>query len=96
MLEIGLGRRISLYGSLLRRANTLSANAVNNPIYFLNIGEAPSWMLGAGLQYDFLVIPHGSLGVLAHVEKDLASVAFTMALEPRPPQKVQLNYDEIK
>jgi hypothetical protein len=96
MLEIGLGRRLSLYGSLMRRWNVLAADAPADPRFLVNIGEAPTWELGAGLQYDFYVIPHGSIGALVRIEKDVAEFVLTMALEPQPKKKMQLNFDEIK
>ena len=97
MVEIGIGRRLSLYGSLLRRSNTIQAaeGPFKNPAFLSNVDEPTSWQLGFGGQWDFYVIPHGSLGVRAHFERDVAVFFLTMALEPAPRKKLSLNFDPV-
>lgn len=99
LLEIGIGRRLSLFGSLLRRSHTLVSDADTTGQY----GNAENFAsdlvnegikLGVGLQYDFYVIPHGSLGLRGHLEQDMATVTLTMALEPAPRKRLSLNFDE--
>jgi hypothetical protein len=99
MLEVGIGRRFSLYGSFLNRSNKLSTGPGpprrgldgRNQDLLIGVGEPAGWQLGAGAQLDFYIIPHGSLGVKAHVERDYFVVALTMALEPKPTKRLQLN-----
>lgn len=99
MIELGIGRRISLFGSLLRRNHTLDAtqsvatNPVNIDTYTDLVNEG--WKLGVGIQYDFYVIPHGSLGVRAHVEQDMGLLVLTMALEPKPKKRLSLNFQDV-
>lgn len=99
MIEVGIGRRLSLFGSLLRRNHTLKATgdtsgsfgSINNYSELTNEG----WKLGVGIQYDFYVIPHGSIGVRGHIEQDMGLVALTMALEPKPRKRLSLNFQDI-
>lgn len=98
MVEIGVGRRISLFGSLLRRSNSIKTgvnrSGGNPPLSALaGIGEDASWKLGIGAQYDFYVIPHGSIGIRAHVEQDIFLAVLTMAIEPKPREKLDLNFE---
>jgi len=93
LVEVGIGRRISLFGSLLRRSHTLSAGASTSS----DAAHVSEFVLptsgikpGIGIQYDFYVIPHGSLGLRAHVEQDMALVVLTMALEPAPRKRLSL------
>jgi hypothetical protein len=106
MIEIGLGRRISLYGSIARRWNHLTyepatgpnadgIRAQRNPAMLEFIGEAPSMQLGVGAQYDFYVIPHGSIGLQGRIERDFYYVGLTMSMEPAPRKKLSLNFDSI-
>lgn len=101
MIEIGVGRRISLFGSLLRRQARVSADKVGvlnvdqqDVGNLVGIGEKPTWQLGVGLQWDFYVIPHGSLGLRGHIEQDLAMVTLALAMEPAPRKKLNLNFDD--
>ena len=105
MLELGLGRRISLYGTMfLRNSHAFFASPPPdfNPSLrqyntrdVSNIGEEPTWYPGLSLLWDFHVVPHGSLGLLAHVERDIYSVAISMAIEPAPPKKFNLSFEEM-
>lgn len=100
MIEVGLGRRISVFGSLFRRSHTLDSDpaisggftSVEGYTDLLNEG----WKLGVGVQYDFYIIPHGSIGIRGHIEQDMALVALTMALEPKPRKRMNLNFNEIE
>lgn len=103
MLELGLGRRFSIFASAMMRWNNLTfapvksaaeaAQRDNQQLRF--VGEAKGLRLGLGVQYDFYVIPHGSLGVLARYEKDIGYVMLTMAMEPAPPKRLSLNFDSM-
>lgn len=106
MVEIGLGRRLSIFGSLARRWNNLTyepavgpnadgIRAQRNPAMLQFIGESPAIQLGVGGQYDFYVIPHGSIGVQARVERDFYYVGLTMSMEPAPRKKLNLNFDSL-
>jgi hypothetical protein len=108
MLEIGLGRRFSLFGTLMRRWNTISYDAPSgddshiqavlaqrDPAQLQFIGEVPSIRPGIGGQYDFYVIPHGSMGVQARLEQDFVYVGLTMSLEPAPRKKMSLNFEKL-
>jgi hypothetical protein len=100
LLEVGIGRRLSLFGSLLKRGHTLKSG----PDASLQFGTVErytdlineGWKLGIGAQYDFYVIPHGSIGIRGHIEQDMGLVALTMAMEPRPRKKLSLNFSEYK
>lgn len=99
-VEVGVGRRFSLFGTLLRRQSRVSDGKVGNTIPtgynpgdLQFIGEEPTWYAGLGAQWDFYVIPHGSLGVRANVEMDLFTINLTMAMEPRPRKKLSFNMD---
>lgn len=103
MLELAIGRRLSLYGTLARRqANVTSLPP--DPIYRPNeniadladVGEQPAWQLGAGLQWDFYVVPHGSIGVHLQVERDLYAVTLAWAIEPAPRRKLNLNFNDME
>jgi len=101
LLEVGIGRRLSLFGSLLRRNHTLKTSADASG-QFGNIDNYASeiindgWKLGVGAQYDFYIIPHGSIGIRAHIEQDMGLVALTMALEPKPKKRLSLNFQDIE
>lgn len=98
MLEIGLGRRFSLFGTFFRRSNYLTAEPplpgeTQSDIRVLEfIGEPTVYKFGLGAQWDFYVIPHGSIGVRGYVEQDFGYVALTMALEPAPAKKFSLDF----
>jgi hypothetical protein len=99
LLEVGVGRRFSLFGSLLRRGHTLSSDRIEGGQFesidaFTNIISNEGWKFGVGAQYDFYVIPHGSLGIRGHVEVDMALVALTMALEPQPRKRMKFGFDD--
>jgi hypothetical protein len=98
LLEVGVGRRVSIFGSLLRRAHTLSADTIPEGQFqtidsFTNIITNEGWKIGVGAQYDFYVIPHGSIGIRGHLEQDMLLIALTMALEPQPKRRMTLNFD---
>lgn len=98
LLEIGVGRRFSIFGSLLRRSHTLSADRLEGAQFesidaYTNIIANEGWKFGVGAQYDFYVIPHASVGVRGHVEVDMFLVALTMAIEPRPRKRLTFNFD---
>jgi hypothetical protein len=98
LLEIGIGRRLSLYGSLMRRSNTISAtpNSLYPDANQLALVDEPTKMtFGAGVQWDFYVVPHGSLGARVHLEQDIAMFMLTMAIEPAPRKRLTLNYESI-
>lgn len=102
LLEFGLGRRISFYTSLLRRSSRVSTTKLGSekPAGYdtddiLDVGEEPTLYLGAGFQWDFYVIPHGSLGARFHVERDLFMLTLQMAMEPQPRRKLTLNFDDV-
>lgn len=98
MLEIGLGRRFSLFGTFFRRSNHITANepleGERRPdVRALEfIGEPTVYKFGLGAQWDFHVIPHGSLGVRGYIEQDFGYVALTMALEPAPRKSVSVDF----
>jgi len=98
MLEFGLGRRFSLFGSVLRRQSIVNADfGPNRNLNDIgNIGQQANWQLGLGAQWDFYVVPHGSLGLHAHLEQDLYCLMITMAIEPAPRKKLSLNFDDIE
>jgi hypothetical protein len=99
MLEIGIGRRLSLFGAILNCNHTLrSSNDASGEFGNVN-NYAPTlasegWKPGVGLQYDFYVVPHGSLGLRAYVEQDMSLLALTMSVEPAPRKKLSLNFNE--
>lgn len=100
LIEVGIGRRISLFGSLLLRNHTLKG--ILNPNATLNSGTNldtftlanDGWKLGVGIQYDFYIVPHGSIGLRAHVEQDMGLLAIAMAIEPTPRKRLSLNFQE--
>ncbi len=98
IFELGLGRSFSIYGSFLRRQSYVSAEggaeevATRNVADLENVGNRPEWQPGAGVQWDFYVVPHGSMGARFHVEPDIFMVTLTMAIEPRPRKKLSLNF----
>lgn len=99
MIEIGIGRRISLFGSLAKVSHTLKSGPDSSKTFGTVEKFSPDiinegWKLGLGGQYDFYVVPHGSIGVKAHVEQDMALVALTMALEPKPKKRLSLNFQD--
>lgn len=99
MIEVGIGRRLSLFGSILRRNHNFKTSSDPSTQFgsidnYANQIAKDKWMPGVGIQYDFYVIPHGSLGIRAHVEQDVALVALTMAIEPAPRKKLSLNFNE--
>jgi hypothetical protein len=99
LLEVGIGRRLSLFGSFLRRGHSLRVTSDPSGQYSSLEQYVPDiapseWKPGIGIQYDFYVIPHGSIGIRAHVEQDMGLVALTMALEPQPRKKLSLNFDD--
>lgn len=103
MLEIGIGRRLSLFGTLMRRWNDIGFNpasglalAQRDPAQLQYIGEEPSIKPGIGGQYDFYVIPHGSIGVQARLEQDYFYLGLSMALEPAPRKKMNLNFESLR
>jgi len=95
MVEVGIGRRLSLYGSLLRRSNTVTAgdSPYKNSAMLDYVDEPSAFQLGFGAQWDFYVVPHGSLGARVHVERDMAMFYLTMAIEPAPRKKLSLNFN---
>lgn len=109
MGEIGIGRRLSLFGTIMRRWNDVSFDAPSgtdaqkqavlnqrNPRMLEYIGEKPGIKLGIGGQLDFYVIPHGSIGVQARIEKDYYYLGLAMALEPAPKKKMNLNFESFR
>jgi hypothetical protein len=110
ILELAVGRRFSLFGTLLRRQANIKAappkknfNALGFPLAsnaqdlsdINGVGEQPNWNLGAGFQWDFYVVPHGSIGVHVQVERSLYTLTLAMAIEPAPRKKLSLNYNDI-
>jgi hypothetical protein len=103
ILELAVGRRFSLFATLLRRQASVKAAPVNKQLAATrdladinDVGEQPNWNLGAGLQWDFYVVPHGSLGVHVQVERNLYSLTLAMAVEPAPRKKLSLNYGDME
>lgn len=102
MIEVGLGRRFSLFGAFLRRSNYITAeprpaDQTQNPDVrnLENIGEPTVYKLGVGAQWDFYVIPHGSFGLRGYVEQNFGYLALTMAIEPAPRKRFNLNFESI-
>ncbi len=97
MVEIGLGRRISIFGSLLQRSNNLTGGLLagrgTEPTHLNGIGEDSTVRPGLGLQYDFHVIPYGSMGLHAHAEPNLIYLTLAFSMEPAPRRRMQLNFD---
>src|SRR5262249_39591439 len=99
LLELGVGRRLSLFAGMLRRWNGISsdphAGTLDEELQLANIGEEKRWHFGVGGQYDFYVVPHGSIGLRLYLEQDYGMISFAMALEPKPKQKMTLNYNGL-
>lgn len=100
MLEVGIGRRLSLYGSFLRRSGTLRSDPAkpgrpHNSEALKYVEEETLFRPGLGAIWDFYVIPHGSLGVRVHVEQDIFMAMLTMAIEPTPPRRMNLNFRDM-
>jgi hypothetical protein len=57
-----------------------------------NVGQARSFFFGIGAQYDFYVIPHGSIGIHGEISQDFYLVTFAFSMEPRPREKLSLGY----
>ena len=96
--ELALGRKFQLYLSLLRRSNKVSADRspgtspdIKELAY---VNEDPIMQFGAGAQYDFYIIPHGSIGLRLFVEPNIGYLALTFQMEPAPRKKFNLNYDD--
>lgn len=103
LFEVGIGRRLSLYASLLRRQSRVSADKVGvtdvssqNVADLENVGSRPEFQFGAGAQWDFYVIPHGSMGARLHIEPDLFMVTLAVSMEPQPKKKLSLNFDKSR
>jgi hypothetical protein len=103
MVEMAAGRHFSIIGSLLRRQAMVQSfkyqgsDAIEhnqNVADLGGIGEKPTWYFGLGVQWDFYVIPHGSVGLRAHLEQDLFSLTLAFAMEPAPPKKLDLNFND--
>ena len=101
LLEVGVGRRLSLLGGLMIRQNYLTAEPYDrtrdgdnrpNPMTQLGqVGEPRTLKLGLGAQYDFYVIPHGSMGIRGYIEQDYAYVSLTLSMEPAPRKRETLS-----
>jgi hypothetical protein len=95
MLELGVGRRLSLSLSLLRRQTLIKA-LTRYSSAAANIAADPAWYLGIGGQWDFYVIPHGSAGVRIEAERDLYTMTLVLSMEPQPPKRLSLNYGSVE
>jgi hypothetical protein len=103
MLELAIGRRISIFGSFLQRRNFITfapaktdvERVQRSPTQLQYIGEKPKWQLGLGVQYDFYVVPHGSLGIMGRIERDMTMILLTMAIEPAPRKRLSLNFESM-
>ncbi len=93
IVEIGIGRRLSLFGSLLRRSDLLTADPIQPntsrapAIFYDNLAEPTEWRLGLGFLYDFYVIPHGAVGLRGQIEQDVYTISLSFAMEPVPRAK---------
>lgn len=97
LLEVGVGRRISLFGTLLHHSDLLTCDPADlerqgrpELSHYAGLSNPPGWDIGVGIQYDFHVIPHGSLGIRGHAERDLYTVTFSLSLEPQPRKRLTL------
>lgn len=96
-LEFALGRKFSVLGAITRRWNDIfTDNSYQDERQLANIGEEARLKIGLGAQYDFYVIPHGSLGARLYGEKDYALLSLIMAIEPAPQKKMSLNYRNLE
>lgn len=103
IVEIGVGRRLSLMAGLLHRSSTMTADLRKPSMteaekinILSNIAQKPSWNLGIGGQYDFVVIPHGSMGVRGYIESGLYTLGVVFSVEPAPRQKLTLDQSELE
>ncbi|MGZ3703916.1 MAG: hypothetical protein ACXVB8_12455 [Bdellovibrionota bacterium] len=103
MLELALGRHFSLFGTLLRRQALIHSTTTNpqltglvNQADVADVGEPPSWYLGAAAQWDLYVVPHGSIGLHFQIERDLYALTVAFAVEPAPRKKLSLNYGDME
>ncbi|NUM88861.1 MAG: hypothetical protein HUU37_06640, partial [Bdellovibrionales bacterium] len=106
MVEFAFGRRFSVFGGITRRWNDISSdtpseavkNTTNQPasVQLANIGEEARLKIGIGAQWDFHVIPHGSLGARIYGEKDYALLSLVMAIEPVPRKRMSMNYRNLE
>lgn len=101
IVEFGMGRSFSLLAGLTRRWSEISTDphvtvsALEDRL-LETVQEKKRIQLGVGGQYDFHVIPHGSLGARLYIEQDFGMLSFVMAIEPAPKKKnMSLNYRGI-
>jgi len=92
--ELGIGRTFSFFGGFSRITNKIitknflkAASDLNN----ISLDE-PQYKLGGGMQYDFYVIPHGSIGLRGYAEINYVSLSFIMLMEPTPKRRTSTNY----
>jgi hypothetical protein len=98
MLEFALSRNFSVFGTLLARQSVVRAQPPSGPENLSDIngiGQARSFFLGIGGQYDFYVIPHGSVGVHVDVSQGLYVMTLAISMEPAPAKKLSLSFDDM-
>ncbi len=89
-LQLDLGRRFTLTGSLLYRRNSISATSGAGVAQLDTLHETGQFQFGLGAQYDFYKVPHACVGVRGYVEKDYGALLLTLSLEPIPNRKPDL------
>lgn len=106
LLELALGRRFSVHTSFMRRTSLVKAKkfttaeeAANHPRQDVrdleDVGEPVTYYLGIGARYDFYVIPHASIGAIAHFEQDLFMLSLAFSFEPMARRKLNLNFSDM-
>ncbi len=100
MLEFAFSRRFSLFGTLIARQSVVSAQSpaagdTENLSDINGIGMPRTFYLGMGGQYDFYVIPHGSIGLHVELSQGLYVFTLAMSMEPTPAKKLSLSFDEM-
>ena len=97
--SIDLGRRFSILGGINYTTSSVSFGTQANaddawPKEIApNISDAPALQLGVGAQYDFYVIPHGSMGIRGYAQQNLFVLSLAFSMEPQPRKKINLNYE---
>ncbi len=94
--EMDFTRRFSLLGGLFRRTNVIKTLVAPDSSHANDLTglilHNPAYSIGAGAQYEIYVIPHGSLGVRAYMERDYYTVSLVVSMEPRPRSRNSINY----
>lgn len=90
-LFVGAGKyftEVSTKGALINEAIT----EVPSGATLAKVDEDPLFV-GVGAQWDFHVVPHGSIGARAWAEPGYISLLLTFTVEPIPRNRNSINYD---